>query len=326
MKSAYTNNKLLKKYAAGIVGSIFRYLLLLSIGYVILYPMLYLITTSFRPDTAFLDPSRVWIPKSVTLERFAFAAKVMDYFNAFSATVSKELVAAALEVISCAVVGYGFARFNFPFKKVFTVVLFITILVPAPMIVIPQVLNFSRIDAFGILGLINKLTGVDLRANIMGTPLTFYLPGRNTYIHIHSVLFRLPEGAGRSGVDRRRNACANLFKYYPSVFIGGYHYSVAFCTDMALERLFAFGNVYLRFNTDACSENTNLAGRSAGLRDIRVFAFSAGGRGVFNGGLSYVYTSGIFSLFILTTLFYRKHRPCRNNRLIWLIQHLLFEY
>ena len=176
MKSAYTNNKLLKKYAAGIAGSIFRYLLLLSIGYVILYPMLYLITTSFRPDTAFLDPSRVWIPKSVTLERFAFAAKVMDYFNAFSATVIKELVAAALEVISCAVVGYGFARFNFPFKKVFTVVLFITILVPAPMIVIPQVLNFSRIDAFGILGLINKLTGVDLRANIMGTPLTFYLP------------------------------------------------------------------------------------------------------------------------------------------------------
>ena len=176
MKSAYTNNKLLKKYAAGIAGSIFRYLLLLSIGYVILYPMLYLITTSFRPDTAFLDPSRVWIPKSVTLERFAFAAKVMDYFNAFSATVSKELVAAALEVISCAVVGYGFARFNFPFKKVFTAVLFITILVPAPMIVIPQVLNFSRIDAFGILGLINKLTGVDLRANIMGTPLTFYLP------------------------------------------------------------------------------------------------------------------------------------------------------
>ena len=176
MSLSGTSNKSIKKRAMSIAGDIFRYLLLLSIGYVILYPMLYLITISFRPDTAFLDPSRVWIPKAVTLERFAFAAKVMDYFHAFMSTVRTELVAAALEVMSCAVVGYGFARFDFPFKGLFKAVLFITILVPSPMIVIPQVLNFSQLDAFGILGLVNRLCGVDLRLNIMGTPLTFYLP------------------------------------------------------------------------------------------------------------------------------------------------------
>ena len=156
--------------------SIFRYFLLISIGYVVLYPMLYLITTSIRPDEAFLDPTRVWLPREITFERFAFVAEVMQYGKSLWATVSLGLFSAALEIMSCAVVGYGFARFSFPGKKIFTAILFITILVPAPMIIIPQVVNFANLDFLGILGLIKKLTGFDLRLNIMGSALTFYLP------------------------------------------------------------------------------------------------------------------------------------------------------
>lgn len=56
------------------------------------------------------------------------------------------------------------------------VFLIISILVPDIMLIIPRVLNFRYMDFFGILGLINKLTGVDLRIDITDTVFTFYIP------------------------------------------------------------------------------------------------------------------------------------------------------
>ena len=81
-----------------------------------------------------------------------------------------------MEIISCAVAAYGFARFKFPFKRLFTAMLFLTILIPDTMIIIPRVVNNSQLDLFGILALFNKLTGIDLRPNILNTGLTFWLP------------------------------------------------------------------------------------------------------------------------------------------------------
>ena len=54
--------------------------------------------------------------------------------------------------------------------------LFLTILIPDTMIIIPRVVNNSQLDLFGILALFNKLTGIDLRPNILNTGLTFWLP------------------------------------------------------------------------------------------------------------------------------------------------------
>lgn len=49
-------------------------------------------------------------------------------------------------------------------------------MVPAPMIIIPLVINFSKMDVLGILGLFQDVSGIDLRPNLLGTELTFYLP------------------------------------------------------------------------------------------------------------------------------------------------------
>ena len=44
------------------------------------------------------------------------------------------------------------------------------------MIIIPMMTNYSQLDILGIFGLLNKLTGIDIRPNILGTAWTFYLP------------------------------------------------------------------------------------------------------------------------------------------------------
>lgn len=68
------------------------------------------------------------------------------------------------------------ARFKARGKGVFNALLILLILIPSQMIVVPMMMNYSKLDILGIFGLLNKLTGIDLRVNILGTPLTFYLP------------------------------------------------------------------------------------------------------------------------------------------------------
>ena len=156
--------------------SILRWFILLSIGYIVLYPLFYMITSSLSTKESFLDPTSVWIPSSITMENFKFMYKVMDYGKALYSTVRIELVSALLEVFVCSIVAYGFARFKFPFKKFLIALLFVTILIPTPMIIMPLMMNFSKLDFFGILGIFDKISGIDLRPDLLGTPWTFYLP------------------------------------------------------------------------------------------------------------------------------------------------------
>ena len=174
--------------------SVSRRLILLAIGYIFLYPLFYMIVSSISTRDAFLDPGRIWLPSSVTLENFRFTYEVMDYGNALLATLRLEVVSALIEVVTCAVVAYGFARFRFKIRKLLMALLFVTIMVPAPMIIIPLVINFSKMDVLGILGLFQDVSGIDLRPNLLGTELTFYLPslfavglrsGILIYIYIH---------------------------------------------------------------------------------------------------------------------------------------------
>ena len=154
-------NDILRKRAAkntrAIAVTIFKYLFLSATGYVVLYPLIFMISYSVRPSEAFIDPSVVWVSKSFSFENFKLAADALKLPTALISTLSIEIVSALIQVLTCAVTAYGFGRFNFPGKRFFTVVLLLMILIPSPMIIIPQTLNYRTL-------------------HILNTPLTFYLP------------------------------------------------------------------------------------------------------------------------------------------------------
>lgn len=174
IKAALRNRRMRKAYH--LLYSTFRIIFLICIAYIILYPLLYMLIQSVSTNESFQNSGRVWIPSSVTLENYSYIIKVMKYGKALWSTVRYELVSALLEVCTCAVVAYGFSRFQFRFKKLLTGLLFLTILVPTSMLIIPLSVNFSHMDVLGILGLVNKLTGVDLRVSLINTPWAFWLP------------------------------------------------------------------------------------------------------------------------------------------------------
>ncbi len=174
---AIRNRKKATNRTKSIITHVFRYLILLAIGYIILYPLLYMIVTSFKARSEYYTSGRVWLPIDIDpAYSYSKAIEHTDYKNSLVATLMLEVAAALIEVAACAVAAYGFARFEFKLKGVMTAGLFLTILCPEAMIMIPRMVNYSNLDFFGIIGFINKLTGSNVRINLIGSPLAFYLP------------------------------------------------------------------------------------------------------------------------------------------------------
>lgn len=176
-KISRINSKKIASKGASILYSIFRMVMLLSVGYIIIYPLFYMFITSLVSGEAYNNSTRVWIPTDFDIiGNFAKALDCLDYFPTLFNTLKTEIFSAAIEVLICAVIGYGFARFDFKFKKFFVAVLFLTILIPDMMVIIPRRVNFSELDFLGLFSLIENITGTDLRINILNTSWCFWLP------------------------------------------------------------------------------------------------------------------------------------------------------
>lgn len=170
------NSYNLKRKAIKIVVSAARILFLVFVGYVIFYPLMFMISSSFRTGASYYDPTITWITSKVTIENIKVAIDALDYFPSFLNTIIYEIITAIIQLFSCAVAAYGFARFNFKEKKIMLALLFVTILLPVQATLLPSYVNFSHMDFLGILGGVYKWTGVDLRPSLINTPLVFYLP------------------------------------------------------------------------------------------------------------------------------------------------------
>ena len=170
------NKNVLKNKTKGVGVSVLRMLFLLAFEFVLLYPVIFMISNSFKVTSDTLNPAVKWFSLSPTTYGYKVAWKAFDYWNGLKITFLFGIVSGLIEVVTCAVYAYGLSRFELRFKKIWMFLLIVTILIPDVMLIIPRILNFRYMDVFGILGLFYKLTGVDLRVNITDTVWTFYLP------------------------------------------------------------------------------------------------------------------------------------------------------
>ena len=170
------NKTVLKNKMKGVGVSVLRMLFLLAFEFVLLYPVIFMISNSFKVTSDTLNPAVKWFSLSPTTYGYKVAWMAFDYWNGLKITFLFGIVSGLIEVVTCAVYAYGLSRFELIFKKIWMFLLIVTILIPDVMLIIPRILNFRYMDVFGILGLFYKLTGVDLRVNITDTVWTFYLP------------------------------------------------------------------------------------------------------------------------------------------------------
>ena len=160
----------LEQGAKKIVLNIFIYSILICICFLILYPLFSNISTMFKSRADLLDKSVVFLPKEPTTERIKQTLEGMAYGKVILNTTLLSGMVALLQVVSCTLIGYGFARFRFPGRRVLFAMVIFTMLVPVQLLMPSYYLQFQRFDLFGLIGLI---TGSPLR--LLGTPWPFVL-------------------------------------------------------------------------------------------------------------------------------------------------------
>ncbi len=147
------------------VWAFFRFVILFGLGFVIMYPLIYMVSCAFRERADMNDPTVMWIPRHFTLDVIRETIEAMDIWNTLKNTLVLNIGCSLVQVMSCAVTGYGFARFKFKGKKLLFGIVIMMILVPTQVISLPLYSEFSH---FGIKGLFT--------VNLIDSKLTMYLP------------------------------------------------------------------------------------------------------------------------------------------------------
>ncbi|HWT73225.1 MAG TPA: carbohydrate ABC transporter permease [Mobilitalea sp.] len=152
----------------GLIKLLVVYVLLICIGFVYLYPLLYMISKSFMNLDDLLDTSINWIPSSFYIKNYFDAAKSMNYLKTFFQSIVVAGVPTVINVIICSFVGYGFARFNFPGKKIMMGLLIFSYILPSTITMMPTYVLYSDMKLVGTLWafILPALLGQGLNAPI----------------------------------------------------------------------------------------------------------------------------------------------------------------
>jgi len=139
--------KFIKKYFKPIkirrlFWKIVRAVLIIGICFLILYPLLVKTTTAFMAEQDMYDVTVTNIPKHITLYNFDVALKLMHYFESFGNSLLLSLLTSLLQLASCTLVAYGFARYKFPGKNILFGLVILVLIVPPQTISIPIFINF----------------------------------------------------------------------------------------------------------------------------------------------------------------------------------------
>lgn len=171
---------------------LFKFIILFGICYVILAPVIGIVVNSFFSDKDAYNPMVYLIPSDPTFSRYDLVIERLDYFKTCGLTLLYSFTLMLIQVLICSMVGYGFARFDFPFKKLLFSMVVVMIVIPTHTVMLPLYVHFKNFDVANILTLINGNS-----INLMGTTVPMYIMTflgcglrSGLYIYIFTQFFR----------------------------------------------------------------------------------------------------------------------------------------
>ena len=164
-------NKLsIRRKVLEILGLIFRYALLISLGMIILTPLYATFKEGITAQDQLGLKNSAWIPPATSLQSFITAWLIMDYDFSIFYSLGNAAFLAFLQTLCASLAAYSFTRLRFKGSGLLFGLVIFTIIVPSQSIMLAQYITFRNFD---ILGLINLFTGSPL--NLLSSPAALYI-------------------------------------------------------------------------------------------------------------------------------------------------------
>ncbi|GAB3760097.1 carbohydrate ABC transporter permease [Microlunatus parietis] len=124
----------------------FRHVALCAIGAVMMYPLLWLLSSSFKEDTEIFTNLGLW-STDWRLDNYVEGWNALQY--PFDLYLVNSLIIAVLTIVgnllSCAMAAYAFSRLEFPGRRIFFALMLGTLMLPGHVLLIPQYVLFSSL-------------------------------------------------------------------------------------------------------------------------------------------------------------------------------------
>lgn len=164
-----------KKRLAERIVAFLRTVFFLGMAYVLLFPLLVMLSRALRPVNDMYNPSIIWIPSSFTLENFRMALDALDFSETFPFSLRIVVISTLLTIIVCSMAGYALGRYTFKWNTPLTALAVLTFIVPLQTYITPLFFQLRYFDFFGAGSLIGLFTGETMSVNITNSEWSYYL-------------------------------------------------------------------------------------------------------------------------------------------------------
>ena len=149
------------KQLKNVPSALFRYFILIGLSFLILYPIFVTVMISLMQTSDFTNSAVRYLSLSPTLENYKTAAIFLQYWQTLLRSLALNISLCLLEIVSCMLVAYGFARFKFKGNGILFGCVIMTLLIPSSIYFTPFYLSLQDYGPF--------------HWNLLGTPLPLFL-------------------------------------------------------------------------------------------------------------------------------------------------------
>ena len=138
-----------KKY---MVGTIIYHVVILLIGLIMVYPLVWMVMSSFKETNTIFTTAGSLLPEHFTLDNYINGWKgfaKITFATFFKNSILISVLATFGTIHSSAVVAYGFARFKFRGRGILFAAMLLSMMLPAQVLMIPQYLWYQKLGWVG---------------------------------------------------------------------------------------------------------------------------------------------------------------------------------
>lgn len=128
------------------ISRLVTYILLISISYVYLFPLLKIVSLSFMSQADIINQEVDWIPTTIDFNNIKVAYDVLGGWQTIFNSVWVSLLFALAQTTVSALAGFAFARYEFKFKNFWFSMMLISFIIPVPVLLPPKIMMFSTIQ------------------------------------------------------------------------------------------------------------------------------------------------------------------------------------
>lgn len=132
-----------KNNILNILGKVVIYAVLVVLSYIVISPLIDVISKSFMSQEDLINQEVFFIPNEFTINNYKVAIKVLDLWKALFNSIWFSALLGVIQTIVSAVTAYAFARYNFKGKNLLFALLIVAFIIPSQVLIVTRITMFS---------------------------------------------------------------------------------------------------------------------------------------------------------------------------------------